>query len=440
MTILAPLWVPWMLLKARRRKEQPNWKERMGDLPIQRVKGAKRIWVHAVSVGEVVAALPILRETKRLLPGHELVLSVTTSSGHQTAREQAMELVDHLIYFPLDIPRFQLNAMQRVQPQVVAVMETELWMNFLWAAKTFDARTLLINGRISDRSFPRAMKLRPFYRALLRYLDRALMQTSTDRERILALGATEAEVLGNCKFDQAVEGLDADPDEWRAELGFEPSRPDGEVEDPAELSEENGVGMAGDVGKSSAPLPVIVVGSTRGDEEEDFVLDALEGVEAYVIHAPRHLERVPELVQKVRTRRGAVALRSRGEHGHYLILDTYGELSHVYSVADLVVVGGGFSNLGGQNILQPLAHGKPVLHGPHMQNFAAVADSAQQAGATVVCSTPDELRRSILELLEDRARRDVMGQSAAHVVKANLGASRRYAEAIAAAAKVFPQP
>ena len=214
-----------MWWRAKKRKEQPNWQERKGNIDIPRRKDGKRIWFHAVSVGEVVAAMPVLREIRARLPDHEIVLSVTTSSGHQTAREKAEGLFDHLIYFPIDVARLQLSAMQRVRPSVVAIMETELWFNFLWAAKVFDAKTLLINGRISDRSFPRSMRLRFFYRSLLKNLDRCLMQTETDAERISALGGQRVEVLGNSKFDQAVEGIDADPVALRSEFGIDPSKP-----------------------------------------------------------------------------------------------------------------------------------------------------------------------------------------------------------------------
>src|SRR5690242_19561687 len=128
-TLLAPIWAPWMWLRTRGRKEPPNWNERFGNYLLTPRKDRKRKWVHAVSVGEVVACMPILKELRADLPDHEIVLSVTTSSGHQTAREKASELYDHLVYFPIDIARFQLAAMQHVQPSVVAIMETELWMN-----------------------------------------------------------------------------------------------------------------------------------------------------------------------------------------------------------------------------------------------------------------------------------------------------------------------
>jgi 3-deoxy-D-manno-octulosonic-acid transferase len=407
LTLLSPLWVPWMLYRAWRRNEKPNWKERQGDYPLRSTKESKRVWFHAVSVGEVVAATPILRELRSLLPDHEIVLSVTTSSGHRTAREHAVDLYDHLVYFPIDVARFQLAAMQRVRPKVVAVMETELWMNFLWAAKTFDAKTVLVNGRISDRSFPRSMKLRRFYQALLVQVDRCLMQSPTDAERIQALGAQEAEVLGNCKFDQAVQGLEADPAKWRRDLGI----PEGKA--------------------------VVVVGSTRGEDEQRLVVEALKRVgpdRAWVVHAPRHLETVDSLAREVEAAFGQVARRSQNEQGPYLILDTYGELSEVYAIADVVVIGGGFANLGGQNLLQPLAHGKPVLHGPHMQNFRDVTAMAQAAGASIVCDSSESLAKALLELLDHPEQRQSMGAAARELVRANVGASRRYAQAIAEAA------
>jgi 3-deoxy-D-manno-octulosonic-acid transferase len=391
-----------MWLRAIQRKERPNWRERQGIYDLPERGDRRRVWVHTVSVGEFVASKPILRELRRTLPDHELVVSVTTSSGHRTAREAEPDLYDHLVYFPLDVARFQLAAMQRVRPDAVAIMETELWMNFLWAAKTFDAQTLLINGRISDRSYPRASKLKFFYRSLLRDVDRCLMQTPIDRDRIESLGAKEAEVLGNCKFDQALEGLDTDPDDWKKEL---------------RLSDK----------------PVIVVGSTRGPGEEAFVHRALQivGLERLqVIHAPRHLESVPGLQALVANH----GLRSKGDESEYLILDTYGELSKTYAVADMVIIGGGFENLGGQNLIQPLAHGKPVLHGPHMQNFRDVAAMADTAGAAIACDTAESLAAHLDELLNDPARRATMGAAASQLVRGNVGASARYAKAIAEAA------
>ncbi|MCG9894698.1 MAG: hypothetical protein MH204_04410, partial [Fimbriimonadaceae bacterium] len=266
LVVTAFFWLPWMLIRAGARKEKPNWAERAGDYRMPAGKNPKRIWIHAVSVGEVVASMPILKELRSLLPGWEIVLSVTTSSGHQTAREKAVGLFDHLVYFPLDLPRFTVRAMARVKPAAVAVMETELWYNFLWTARSFEARTLLVNGRISDRSFRRSRTFRFFFAALLGEMEQCLMQTEEDARRIQALGGRGVRVLGNCKFDQAVDGVAADGLVERAKWGAGPD----------------------DL--------VVVVGSTRGEEDEGLVLDglqaafpSLEGVR--IIHAPRHLER-----------------------------------------------------------------------------------------------------------------------------------------------------
>ncbi len=404
LTVLSPIWLVWMIVRARRRKEQPNWTERQGMYDIPKRGERKRVWLHTVSVGEFVAAMPLLKELRRTLPNYEIVVSVTTSSGHQTARDAEAGLFDHLVYFPIDVARFQLSAMQKVRPDVVAIMETELWMNFLWAAKVMGARTVLVNGRISDRNFRISKHLRFYYRALLKEMDRCLMQSPADLERIQLLGARDATVLGNMKFDQAVQGLDADPVEWKQKLGLDASR------------------------------CTLVVGSTRGEEEERLVIAAIKQVgldRLNVIHAPRHLERVDSLAALVKQETGAVALRSKGETGPYMILDTYGELSSIYCVSDLVVIGGGFENLGGQNLIQPLAHGKPVLHGPYMQNFRDSAAMADVAGAAQVCRTAEELAAAIKELLDDPAKRKLAGDAARELVAQNLGATKRYAETIA---------
>ncbi len=405
-TILAPIWVPWMWIRTRARKLQPNWPERFGNYDIERRKDRKRVWFHAVSVGEVVAALPILAEVRAVLPDHEIILSTTTSSGYSTAQEKAKGYADRVFYFPIDIARFQLAAVQRVQPSVVAIMETELWFNFLWAAKVFDCRTMLINGRISDRSFKRSVWVKFFYKSLLRNMDRCLMQSAEDASRIEQLGGQHVSVEGNCKFDQAAANASADPAVWKQELGLNGSR------------------------------VTLVVGSTRGAEEEDFVIGALSA-DQQLVFAPRHLERAEELLKKLQAKFGQVARRSKGEKGQVVLLDSYGELDSVYCVADIVVIGGGFANHGGQNLIQPLALGKPVLHGRWMQNFRDVTEMALRSGASLRCETQEQLRAAIQELRQDEVKRLSMGEAAAELIRANVGASRRYAEAIADEANQF---
>lgn len=400
-TLLAPIWVPLVWWKARKRKEAPNWKERCGEYALDLDRNRPVVWAHAVSVGEVVAAIPVLRELKTQRPDVQIVLSVTTSTGHETARRQASSLFDHLVYFPIDVARFMWIATWRVKPNVVAIFETELWLNFLHFSKQAGAKTVLVNGRISDRSFRRARAVLFYYQTLVEKLDHCLMQTETDAERIRAYGATSVDVLGNTKFDEAAPSDPTARDYWR---------------DQVEASQDD---------------IVIVIGSTRGELEEDLVLAALKGFEAIrVIHAPRHIETTDQLVERVRHCIGKPAQRSKNETGRYLVLDTYGELAQAYAAADIAIVGGGFAQLGGQNIIQPMALGVPVLHGPHMQNFRDVAEMANRAGAATICSTATELAEQLRRLITDASARKAMGDRGRDLVVANQGASKRYAEAI----------
>ncbi len=410
LTLLSPIWVPWMIWRTRKRQEAPNWKERSGNysgVVKVREKKKNRVWVHAVSVGEVIAAKPFLSQLRQLAPDCEIVLSVTTSSGHQTAREMEMPLFDSLVYFPIDVPKFTLRAMQWVRPDVMVIMETELWYNFLWAADVFDVRTMIVNGRISDKAYKTDLKVGFFFRSLFKLMDRCLVQTQTDKDRFESLGAKGVEVFGNTKFDEASSVVSVDANEWREKLSIS-------------------------MGKW-----VVVVGSTRSELEERLVVDAFFQLKDVVfVHAPRHIEsagRILEVFQKqVGSSGKSIGLRSLGESGDYLVLDTFGELGSVYSVADVVVIGGGFDKLGGQNLIQPLALGKPVIHGPNMFNFRDVAASSVRAGCSIICDNSDEVATQIKLLLNDEETRKVMADAAKKLIAENVGASRRYAEAVIA--------
>ncbi len=401
--LLSPIWLGIMWLKNAKRKEKIDWAERFGDYKIPLSTDRKRIWIHAVSVGEVMAARPIVEKVRVLLPEYEIVCTVGTGSGYATAKEQYSDCADYVFFIPIDLMRMQFNALQRVLPAVVVFMESEHWPNFMAIASQMGIRKILVNGRVSDRTFQRCKWFGWFLRLAVSQHDRCLMQTETDAERIKSIGGKSVEVFGNSKFDEA---LPTDPNlasKWREIL------------------------------KIPCDKKVIVIGSTRGEEDERFVFKALlqsdlEGV--VVVHAPRHLERVEAISASVVENFGNVALRSKGETGNYILLDTMGELGEVYSVADVVIVGGGFANLGGQNILQPLAHGKPVIHGQFMHNFRDIAAAAMASGATQVVETPEDLSTSLERLLNDDAERNERGMAAKSFVMANAGASDRYAQAI----------
>ena len=237
-------------------------------------------------------------------------------------------------------------------------------------------------------------------------VDGVLAQSETDAERFRALGAKGVETVGNVKFDQALDGLD-DATDWRKELGLD-------------------------------ERPVVVVGSLRAEEFDGFADCVACAGEVQWVVAPRHVERTEEFLGWVASTRAEaddcpleIGHRSQRTSGDLTILDTYGELSRVYAVADVAVVGGSFKKVGMQNPIQPLAHGKPVLHGPYTQNFRDVADLAARAGASIVCKDVSEFRLALDGLLDDPARRALMGQAARRLVEENRGASARMAQIVA---------
>lgn len=403
--VTSPIWIPILLLKAKRRDHAPVWAELQGNFAIEPRTDGKRIWIHAVSLGEVLAAKVIVAKVAELLPDYEVVITSTTSTGLEAARAHLGAFAAGVFAFPIDIARFQLAALSRVRPSVCVVVETELWMNFLAMAKNMGITTMVVNGRISPKSFNRSRWIRFFMRAVTARLDRCLVQTEGDAARFREYGARSVEVMGNSKFDQAALQPSHTPAQWKRMLAI----PDG--------------------------LDVVVIGSTRGKEEEDFVLAAIAKLDlkrVAVVWAPRHPERSEDIGAAVHDALGIDPMRrSRGEGGSFVLLDTVGELAEVYAIADVAVTGGGFGEHGGQNLLQPLAQGKPVIHGIHMGNFAEVVSQTTASGASQAVSTPNELAEAIIAILGDEERRQTMGKAALEFISRNLGASERYAMAIA---------
>lgn len=402
----SPVWVPWMLWRARRRGQPVDWAERQGRYGFSFARSPRRVWLHAVSVGEVMAALPILRALGEADPPVEVVLSTTTSSGRSTAEKSAAGMFDRLVYFPIDVPRCCLRALASVKPALVVIMETEIWPNFLWMADQMGIPVVMANARLSNRSYARRGWLRWVYRPSLRRVAHVMAQSEEDALRLREVGAESVAVLGNTKFDQAVASIGDGPADWRAELGLPPEQ------------------------------PAVVVGSTRSELEERVVAEALADPRlagASVVWAPRHVERAAAVADALRGSGREPVFRSKAGKGSTVVLDTYGELAQAYSAADVVVVGGGFDDLGGQDIIQPMAHGKPVVHGLHMHNFRDVARLALEAGATVPCGAePGELADALASLLADPARRESVGSAGRALVAGHLGAGSRIAGEILA--------
>ena len=350
------------------------------------------------------------------------MLSTTTPTGREAAERRHIE-VDSLLYFPFDLPFVVGSALGAVKPDLLVMVETELWPNVLATARSMGVRTAVVNGRISDRAFPRDRAIRPLMAWIMDSLERILVQSDKDAERFAALGADPArlEVLGNTKFDEDLPTVSAAE---AALLRLELSLPE--------------------------DAPVLVAGSTREGEEERvldaFVLMRETHRDLQLIIAPRHPERGEAVERLVMDRGFAAYRRSRavqeddvvssepglGAQVRVVILDTIGELTRFYSLATVAFVGGSLVPWGGHNILQPIALDKPTVMGPHMHNQQDIADIALRAQAAVMVSDAEELARVASGIISSPAEQSLLITRGRAMLDAQRGASRRYAERLAA--------
>lgn len=374
------------------------------------MKGKPRIWIHAVSAGEVSAIKPLIRQLRQTYPEGCLMLSTGTETGQKIARERVSEATA-TFFFPLDLPFAVRRAIHQLRPDLFILAETELWPNFLRIAKEEGVRTMLANGRISERSYGRYRKTRFFWSAVLDYLDIASMIRVQDGERIIAMGANPVKVFvnGNCKYDQAF--FSADPifrEEMKALL------------------------------KTGDQDLFFVAGSTHEGEEE-VVLQAFFQIrqrypEMTLVLAPRHVERCGR-VAKLLGDSGIedFVLRSRLDQGglrgkHVLLWDTFGELSKVYSIGTLVFCGASLVPKRGQNILEPAAWGRVVLYGPSIEDFSDAHQLLQSVGAGVIVGSVQEMAEQGLYLLDHRLELKKRGEAGREILLAQCGAARRNLE------------
>ncbi|MGC8784176.1 MAG: 3-deoxy-D-manno-octulosonic acid transferase [Armatimonadota bacterium] len=411
--LTSPLWLIYLLWRiVVRGKSREGWSHRLGGLPLS-PQGRKTIWVHAVSVGEVIAALPLLQALREQFPEHHLLLTTLTPTGNATARQHLGKLVDAVGYLPVDLPFAVGRALQRVRPDALIVMETELWPNLLMTAYHRGIRTLIANGRLSDRSLPTYRRFRWFFAQVLRCVDAICAQSEEDAKRFCAIGAPpdRVHVVGNTKFDQAAVGAqEVDADSLRRELGL------------------------------PQDAPVLVIGSSRAPEEEKLIATAYRLLRERfpnlcIVWAPRHVERAEAVSNALKKEGFQPWLRTQGTPDtcqQQIVLDTFGELGKVYAVSDVAIIGGSFVPLGGQNLLQPLAHGKPVVHGPYMHNFRDVAALARQAGVAWTANGVGELVQHVSRLLGDERLRAEVARRAKALVMEQQGASRRITDIVKA--------
>ncbi len=402
--LLSPaLWSYYLFQKAIRGKYREGLGERLGGLRGWDVGGSgSTIWLHAVSVGEVHVAAPLVRALRARLKGTRIVVSTVTETGRRTAEKRLKE-ADRLFYFPLDYPWVVRDVLDTIRPDLYVSMETELWPNLLKELDRRKVPALLVNGRISPRSFRGYLCIKPFMRGVLSKISVFSMQSEADAQRIVALGAEpgRVKVTGNLKFDGTPAFLDEEKRRGiRRELGL----PDGRT--------------------------TILAGSTHRREEEWVAEAFLKLREKHpsllLILAPRHPERVPEVRSLLLARGLEVRLRTQapppGEHPPVLLVDTVGELPSLYALASLAFVGGSLVGAGGQNALEPAAQRVPVIFGPHMENFSEVARLLSEGGGCIQLTGPEGLLPALENLLRNPQKGAAMGERGARVVEAHRGA------------------
>jgi 3-deoxy-D-manno-octulosonic-acid transferase len=406
---------PWFLYQAlRHRKYVGGIRQRLGYLPLSfNLDREPSIWVHAVSVGEVLAVRPLVSSLKERYPHLRLFLSTTTLAGQQLARRTVQE-ADGVFYFPFDLAFIVRRVLDVVRPKLFVMVEGEIWPHVLRECRRRGVKTVVVNGRVSARSFPRYRLARPFFERVLAHVDAFCMQSEESARRITAIGADPARVMvtGSLKFDAAALPADAARGRDRVLRFFRVPR-------------ERIVVVAGSVMRGE-DLPVL----------KAFRRAKAVAPQALLVLAPRHVERFDEAVHLARGEGFAVAKRSdlaidADPRADVVILDTIGELAQVYRLATVAFVGGSLVETGGHNILEPAVFGRPIVFGPHMANFAEIARDFLDQGAAVQVHSGRELEDVVVELLTDPVRRARLGAAARALVDANRGARDRTLEALA---------
>jgi len=397
---------------ARRGGYRRHFEQRIGIYghgTTARLAEGRRIWIHAVSVGELFVALRFIEEYRKEHPEALFVLSTNTSTGHALA-EQKLDPRDVLIYFPVDLPVVMNRVFNVIKPLKLILVECEFWPNLVRQAHKRGIPVSLINGRISDSSFKGYMALRPFTRRLLAMIDPVCMQGRQDAERIIAMGARPQTVktLGTAKYDLPPPAADADA-AARAVLK-----------------------------KISVPENALVLlgGSTWPGEEEALckIYKNLreENQELFLVLVPRHVERRDNVTEVVRTQGLSFALRSQMNSGaakpDVLIVDTTGELMNFYAAADVVFVGKSLCEHGGQNPIEPALFGKAVVVGPNMENFPSVMDDFLSAKAIRQVADFQTLEKTVAELLADPSARVQIGKAACGVIESHRGVITKMVE------------
>lgn len=399
--------LPYFLLKmVTARKYREGIPERFGflrDAKLKNLRNSKVIWVHAVSVGETKAVLPVLRLLKKRRPEIRIAFSTVTATGNRTAFNEGKGLIDALFYFPLDLSWAIRRVAKKVRPSAFIVVEKEIWPNAFKTMREMKAPIIVINGTISERSFRRFKKLGFFFRDIFRGVSYFCARTDEDLKKAVGAGVDErnAKALGNIKFDLSPPEMKKEyVDSLRDAIGLRPG------------------------------AKVLVAGSTHGGEEE-IIIEAFAKLKEQfkslkLVIAPRHPERFSEVESLVKKSGISFSRRSKGNGSDIILLDTIGELMSVYSLSDIAFVGGSIvPGIGGHNLLEPAYFGKPVLYGPFLTTYLNMAEMLEKEGGGLRVSGKDELVSTVSSLLADELLTRRTGANARKVVESNRGAAEK---------------
>lgn len=400
----------------RREKYAAGFWQRMGVLPEFEQNGKPVVWLHCVSVGEANAARTLVEELRQQFPEYRLIVSTTTKTGQDLAEKIFSGKADSIFYFPYDWRFSVRRALKHFKPNIVLLMETELWFNFIREAGKSGAVVAIVNGRLSEKSFQRYSHIKKFMRRVLNRVDLALMQTPADAKRLTQLGIriNKVKITGNVKFDQSAED--------------------------SELTEIFRRRFA-----VSVDEPLIVAASTHAPEER-WILEAFKQIWKSepeklprLLIAPRHPERFAEIAEQIEktgynwTRRSEKE-SERDAAAEIILFDSIGELRAVYPLAEIVFVGGSLIPHGGQSVLEPAAAGKAVVTGFCTTNFAAAVaefkshDALVQLPETNEKNVSEKLSEVFQNLLRDAERRAMLGANAVAVMRENRGATAKTIE------------
>ena len=376
------------------------------DLP-ESEKNEKRIWIHALSVGEVLSTRPLINAIKKKYPEKPVVLTVKTSQGMEVAKKELAGEVDDLFYMPLDYRGAIARIVKAVNPGIFLLVETDIWPGLISYLKTSGIKIILINGRVSPRTFRGYKRFRFYFKRVLNDIDLLLMQSDLDSSRIKSIGALSNKVktTGNIKFDQQWTPMDKEEHErWMTLLGL------------------------------NSGSKIFVAGSTHEGEEEPIIKTYKELTEKFpelvLIMAPRKLDRVDAIESMGKSMGLKIMKRTeledkKTQNYNILILDTIGELGRIYGLSSISFVGGSLVPIGGHNLLEPASFGCPVLFGEHTHNFVLMSELLLENGGGIRIKGQENLYKILNDLFSNPATSDKIGRNAKKFVETNSGTVNR---------------